>query len=324
MARKLGAVKALDPTGVNTYSLTGRPSKVRAEDFRSPYRPAGTFQDFLESLPAFLQAEDLRAVAAAISQAHREDRVVALGLGAHNLKVGLQPLYRDLMERGLVSSVAMNGAGIVHDFELALAGHTSEDVAAQLGEGRFGMARETGEWLNRIAREGHRRGLGLGEAVGEAIWEDGLPHRDVSLLAAAHRCGVVATVHVALGTDIVHMHPGADGEAIGGASLRDFRRFCSVIQELEGGVYLNIGSAVILPEVFLKALTTVRNLGRDVRHFTTANLDFVRHYRPSVNVVGRPTGGGGRGYHLTGAHELLVPLLFGAVLEDLARGNDPG
>lgn len=323
MARKLSA-EPVDPAGLRTYSVAGRASKVRVQDFRPPYRPAGDFRDFLESLPMFLQAADLRAVAAAIARAHREDRVVALGLGAHNLKVGLQPLYRDLMQRGLVTSVALNGAGIVHDFELALAGHTSEDVSAQLEDGSFGMARETGEWLNRVVRDGHRRGLGLGEAVGEAIWEEGLPHRDASLLAAAHRCGVVATVHVALGTDIVHMHPEADGEAIGGASLRDFLRFCRVVEELEGGVYLNIGSSVILPEVFLKALTLVRNLGRDVRHFTTADLDFLRHYRPTVNVVGRPTGSGGRGYHLTGAHEILVPLLFGIVLEDLAETEKIG
>lgn len=317
MARRLDPAGSVDPSGVHTYPLASRPSKVRAEDFRPPYRPGGSFGAFLASLPAFLQAEDLRAVASAVAQAHREGRVVALGLGAHNIKVGLQPLYADLMERGLVTSLALNGAGIVHDFELAFAGHSSEDVAAQLGDGRFGMARETGQWLNRVVRDGHRLGKGLGEAVGEAIWEEGLPFRERSLLAAAYRCRVVATVHVALGTDIVHMHPEADGEAIGGASLRDFHRFCAVVRELEGGVYLNVGSAVILPEVFLKALTLVRNLGHEVAHFTTANLDFVRHYRPSVNVVGRPTGGGGRGYHLTGPHETLVPLLFAAVLEEL-------
>jgi len=318
MARHLDPEAEVDPGGAHTYPLASRPSKVRAEDFRPPYRPGGSFTDFLASLPAFLQAEDLRALAGAVARAHREDRVVALGLGAHNLKVGLQPLYADLMERGIVTSVAFNGAGIVHDFELAFAGHSSEDVGAQLGDGRFGMARETGQWLNRVVRDGHRRGLGLGQAVGEAIWEEGLPFREKSLLAAAHRHGVVATVHVALGTDIVHMHPEADGEAIGGASLRDFRRFCAVVRDLEGGVYLNVGSAVILPEVFLKALTLVRNLGHEVRHFTTANLDFIRHYRPAANVVGRPTGGGGKGYQLTGPHELLVPLLAACVLEELA------
>ena len=318
MALKLASGSQIDPSSMSTYDLRERPSKVAVSTFRPPFLPGGSFAEFVRSLPAFLQADDLRALASAVAAAHRERRVVALALGAHNLKVGLQPLYGDLMERGMLTSVALNGAGIVHDFELAFAGHTSEDVGAQLGDGRFGMARETGEWLNRVICRGHERGLGLGQAVGEAIWEEGLPHRERSLLAAAYRHGVVATVHVAVGTDTVHMPPQADGEAIGGASLRDFRRFCAVVAELEGGVYLNVGSAVVLPEVFLKALTLVRNLGRDVRHFTTANLDFLRHYRPSVNVVGRPTGTGGKGYSLTGPHELLVPLLFACALEELA------
>ncbi|MBI5441156.1 MAG: hypothetical protein HY900_08090 [Deltaproteobacteria bacterium] len=317
MALRLEPTAALDPSGLSTYDVLERPSKVAVSAFRSPYRPGGSFSDFLASLPAFLQAEDLRELARAVAAAHRAERVVALGLGAHNLKVGLQPLYADLMERGLVTSVAVNGAAIVHDFELAFAGHTSEDVGPQLEGGRFGMARQTAEWLNDVVGRGHRRGLGLGQAVGEAIWEEGLPHREKSLLASAYRHRVVATVHVAIGTDIIHMHPQADGEALGATSLLDFRRFCAVVAELEGGVYLNVGSAVVLPEVFLKALTLVRNLGRDVRHLTTANLDFIRQYRPAVNVVGRPTGGGGRGYQLTGPHELLVPLLFASVLEEL-------
>lgn len=319
MSKKCDGRVEIDPSGVETYSLRDRPSKVAAADFRTPYAPGGSFRDFLDSLPVFLQAEDLRGLASAIARAHREERVVALGLGAHNIKVGLQPLYRDLMERGIVTSVALNGAGIVHDFELAYAGSSSEDVGEQLRGGRFGMARETGEWLNRVIREGHRRKLGIGEAVGEAIWEEGLPHRDKSLLAAAYRNGVVATVHVAVGTDIIHMHPAADGEAIGGASLTDFRRFAAVIRELEGGVYLNVGSAVVLPEVFLKALTLARNLGAEVNRFTTADLDFIRQYRPGVNVVARPTTGGGKGYRLTGPHEILVPLLFAAVLEELGQ-----
>jgi deoxyhypusine synthase len=284
---------------------------------RPPYRPTGSFSEFVSSLPPFLQAEALKSLAGAIARAHREDRVVAIGLGAHNIKVGLQPLYADLMRRGLLTSVALNGAAIVHDFELAFAGHTSEEVSSQLHAGQFGMAQETGEWINQVVRRGHRRGLGIGQAMGEAIWEDGLPYRESSLLAAAYRLGVMATVHVAIGTDIVHMHPGADGEAIGGASLRDFYRFSAIVRELEGGVYLNVGSAVVLPEVFLKALTLVRNLGAEVRCFTTADLDFVRHYRPAANVVGRPTGEGGTGYQLTGPHEILVPLLFACVLEEL-------
>jgi deoxyhypusine synthase len=318
MSRTLDPAARLDGSGARTYSLAGRESKVSAAQFRAPYRPGGGFREFLDSLPGFLQAEDLRSLAAAIAAAHRGDRVVALGLGAHNLKVGLQPLYADLMERGLLSSVALNGAGIVHDFELAFAGHTSEDVGAQLGDGRFGMARETGEWLNRVVRDGDRRGLGIGRAVGEAIWEEGLAHRERSLLAAAYRHGVLATVHVAIGTDIVHMHPGADGAAIGSASLRDFQAFAAMVAQLEGGVFCNVGSAVVLPEVFLKALTLARNVGSEVAHFTTANLDFIRHYRPGANVVARPTGAGGRGFQLTGPHEILVPLLFAAVLEELA------
>lgn len=318
MARRLDPAAALDASGVSTYDVAERPSKVAVSAFRPPYRPGGTLAEFVASLPAFLQADDLREVAAAVAAAHRGDRVVALGLGAHNIKVGLQPLYADLMQRGLLTSVALNGAGIVHDFELAFAGHTSEDVGPQLEGGRFGMARETTEWLNGVTRRAHQRGLGLGRAVGEAIWEEGLRHREKSLLAVAYRHDVVATVHVAVGTDIIHMHPQADGAAIGATSLTDFRRFCAVVAELEGGVYLNVGSAVVLPEVFLKALTLARNLGSDVRHFTTANLDFIRHYRPAMNVVGRPTGGGGKGYQLTGPHEVLVPLLFACVLEELA------
>ena len=318
MSRKLDLDQRLDGSGAHTYPLGSRQSKVNAAQFRAPYAPGGGFRAFLDSLPGFLQAEDLRALAAALVAAHRADRVVALGLGAHNLKVGLQPLYADLMERGLLSSVALNGAGIVHDFELAFAGHTSEDVGAKLGDGSFGMARETGEWLNRVIRDGDRRGLGIGRAVGEAIWEEGLPHREQSLFAAAYRHGVLATVHVAIGTDIVHMHPGADGAAIGAASLRDFQAFSAMVAQLEGGVFLNVGSAVVLPEVFLKALTLARNVGAEVTRFTTANLDFIRHYRPGANVVARPTGAGGRGFHLTGPHEILVPLLFATVLEELA------
>lgn len=317
MARRLAPAGVLDLSAVSTYDLAERSSKVAVSDFRGPFKVGGSFRDFAESLPACLQADELRALARAVVEAHRRDKVVALGLGAHNIKVGLQPLYADLMDRGLVTSIALNGAGIVHDFELAFAGRSSEDVGPQLAAGKFGMARETGEWLNRVIVEGHRRGLGIGQAVGEAIWEEGLPYREMSLLAAAHRFGVVATVHVAVGTDIIHMHPDADGEAIGGGSLRDFHRFCAVVRELEGGVFINVGSAVVLPEVFLKALTLARNLGYDVRHLTTANLDFIQHYRPAVNVVGRPTAGSGKGYSLTGPHEILVPLLFALVLEEL-------
>ncbi len=317
MSRKLDLSAEFDATGVTTYSIEGRESKVSAADFKPPFAAGGSFSNFLESLPSFLQAEELKSLAASIAKAHRDGRVVAFAMGAHNIKVGLQPLYSDLMERGIMSSVALNGAGIIHDFELAFAGHSSEDVGAEIAGGTFGMARETSQWLNSVIKKGNDAGKGLGYAVGEAIWEEGLPHRDKSLLAAAYRNDVLATVHVALGTDIIHMHPDADGEAIGGATLRDFRRFASMVAGLEGGVYLNIGSAVVMPEVFLKALTLVRNLGNRVDKITTADLDFIRHYRPGVNVVGRPTTSGGRGHRLTGPHEILVPLLFAAVLEQL-------
>jgi len=317
MSRKITPPEAVDNSPIQTYKLGSRPSKVAAEDLHRPYSPGGSFVDFLNQLPNFLQANDLRSLAAEIAKAHGEDKVVALGMGAHNIKVGLQPLYVDLMERGIISSIAMNGACIVHDFEMAHSGRTSEDVDDRLSGGRFGMARETGQWLNKIIKRAADKGLGLGQAVGEAIWEENLPNKHVSLLANAYRLGVVATVHVAVGTDVIHMHPEADGAAIGAASMNDFHRFCAVVSELEQGVYLNIGSAVILPEVFLKAVSLVRNKGRDISRFTTADFDFVRHYRPTVNVVRRPTGDGGKGMQFTGPHEILIPLLFAAVLETL-------
>jgi hypothetical protein len=238
------------------------------------------------------------------------------GLGAHVLKVGLSPVLLDLMEKGLVTGLALNGAGIVHDFELAVAGNTSEDVSAGLGSGEFGMARETGEEINRAIVEGDRDGLGLGASVGRYLLQRKPPHLDVSLLAAAARRGLPATVHVAVGTDIVHMHPACDPAALGRATHLDFRLFAAEVARLGGGgVYLNVGSAVMLPEVFLKAVTLARNLGHELADFATANLDFIQSYRPSTNVVERPTRGVGRGYSLTGHHEILVPLLAAALIE---------
>jgi hypothetical protein len=232
------------------------------------------------------------------------------------LKVGLSPLLIDLMEKGLLTGLALNGAGIVHDFELAVAGHTSEDVSAGLGSGEFGMAAETGEEVNRAIVEGDRDGLGLGAAVGRYLVARKPSHLDLSLLAAARRLGLPATVHVAVGTDIVHMHPACDPAALGRATHLDFRLFAAEVARLGGGgVYLNVGSAVMLPEVFLKAVTLARNLGHVLTDFTTANLDFIQSYRPNTNVVERPTRGVGRGYSLTGHHELLVPLLAAALIE---------
>jgi hypothetical protein len=238
-------------------------------------------------------------------------------MGAHPIKVGLSPLVVDLLARGVVSAVALNGACLVHDYELAASGATSEDVAEQLSDGTFGMAEETGRFLNEAAREGAAAGRGLGEAVGRKILAAGLPYGSLSILAAAARLDVPATVHVALGTDIVHMHPAADGAAIGETSLRDFRILAGVATGLEGGAFVNLGSAVILPEVFLKALNLARNTGHVVRDLLTLDMDFQRQYRPLTNVVTRPTRDGGRGIHLTGHHEIMFPLLCAAIAREL-------
>ena len=310
----------IDLTRAVTYPLTQRKSQVAASALGVPWRIGGSIRDFLNSLPRLLAAADLREVTQRIVAAVRAQRPVVLGMGAHPLKVGLSPLIIDLLERGLLSAVAMNGAGIIHDFELAYQGETSEDVAEALRDGSFGMARETGEFLNTAIRAGvAQAGVGIGRAVGEQIRAAGLPYAHLSVLAACARLGVPACVHVALGTDIIHMHPQADGAAIGEGSLRDFHLLASVVARLEGGVFMNLGSAVIIPEVFLKALSLARNLGHTVNTFTTVDLDFMRHYRPAVNVVTRPTQQGGRGFHLTGHHEIVFPLLCAAVREELER-----
>ena len=314
----------LDPRGVRTVALGERLSKVDEQSFARPLEPGASLAAFLDSLPDLLAARDLLAVAAAIADARRQDRPVLLGLGAHVIKVGLSPLIVRLMERGVVTGLCLNGAGAVHDFELALAGRTSEDVGPALDGGMFGMARETGEGLNRAMARCGREEIGLGRAVGEAILAGDFPHKDLSLFAAAARLDIPTTVHVAIGGDIVHMHPQADGAAIGRGSHRDFLIFARLVSELEGGVYINLGSAVILPEVFLKALALARNLGHAVNRFTTVNMDFIQHYRPGVNVVERPVRTGGRGYRLTGHHEIMFPLLAAAILEELGPGPVKG
>ncbi|HFQ90604.1 MAG TPA: hypothetical protein ENK27_11065 [Desulfobulbus sp.] len=305
---------------LHTYSVHDRHSKVSVDDFARPVRPGMRVRDLLASLPAQLAGVDFPELVVHIATSVRNRRPVLLGMGAHVIKVGLNPVLIDLMERGIISAIALNGAGIIHDTEIAMVGRTSEEVADVLGQGAFGAARETGEVLNDAIRRGAADGIGLGEAVGNALLEHNFPHNDQSLLARARELGIPVTVHVAIGTDIIHIHPGADGAAIGSTSHHDFRLFCRLVSELEGGVYLNIGSAVLLPEVFLKALTVVRNLGHQVRHLTTANFDFIRHYRPTTNVVHRPTLEGGRGYNFTGHHELMIPLLAAAVVDELAKG----
>ncbi len=317
--RRRPALAPLDLARVRTVPLGRRPSKVEADALGRPVRAGQTVRAFLAGLPDLLAARDLRAAAAAIARALRRARPVVLGMGAHPIKVGLGPLIVDLIERGRLAAVAMNGACLVHDFEMAWGGRTSEDVGPGLDRGLFGMARETGEFLNRATVEGTAAGLGLGRAVGEAIARARLPFARGSILAAAARAEIPATVHVAIGTDIIHMHPSADGAAIGAGSLLDFRLLASVVTRLAGGVYLNLGSAVVLPEVFVKALNLARNVGHPVRSLTTVDMDFTRHYRPGVNVVSRPTAAGGQGFHLTGHHEIMFPLLWAAVEETLAR-----
>ena len=317
-------IEPLSLEGIQTYPLRSRKSLVRAEDFARPFPPRASFSKFVSSLPNFLAAKDFREIAARIVSARRRRKPVLLGRGAHPLKVGLSPLIIRLLERGVLQGVAMNGAGIIHDFEIAFAGRTSEDVAAEIGSGSFGMAEETGRRLNEAIRKGRERRWGIGYAVGAMIQENRLPYRRLSIAAAGFRLGIPVTVHVAVGTDIIHLHPQASGEAIGEGSHRDFRLFAALISRLRGGVYLNLGSAVILPEVFLKALTLARNLGYPARDFTTVNMDFITHYRPLINVVRRPTLEGGKGFHLTGHHEIMFPLLAAAVQEELGSGKTGG
>jgi hypothetical protein len=304
-----------DLSGVRTYPLKSRKSTAHVADFARVYEKGSGVSAFLASLPSSLAAADFKAVVHAILEARRGDRAIIWGIGAHVLKTGLSAVLVDLMERGFVSALATNGAGVIHDFEIALAGATSEDVDEALGPGQFGMAEETATLLNKAIAEGARDGLGLGQAVGKYLVDRHPQYERYSIAAAASRLGIPLTVHVAMGTDIIHMHPTASGAALGDASLRDFRYFTSSVARLCHGVYLNCGSAVVLPEVFLKAVALARNQGRSLEGLTTVNLDFLRHYRPLTNVVSRPTAGIGRGYSITAHHELMLPLLAAALIE---------
>jgi hypothetical protein len=305
-----------DLSGVRTYPLSSRHSKARAEDFARPVPPGATFKQWFESLPAILGGADVRRVVHALRAARQRDAGIIWGLGAHVIKTGVSPIIIDLMNRGYVSAIAMNGAGLIHDFEVALSGGTSEDVDESLGPGRFGMAEETALLLNEAIARGAAGQRGLGESVSAFLAERNPPHAAHSISVAAHRLGIPLTVHVAIGTDIIHMHPAASGAAIGETSLRDFRYFTSSVARLAGGVYLNCGSAVVLPEVFLKAVALARNQGAALDGLTTVNIDFLRMYRPQTNVVTRPVAGGkGSGIGLVGHHEVLIPLLAAALVE---------
>lgn len=302
-----------DLAGVRTYPLASRPSKVRHDQFARPWDSTSGLHGWIESLPDLLAAADFRAIVGALRTAQAGGRGILWGLGAHVVKAGLGPVIIDLMERGFVSGLALNGAGLIHDFEVALGGATSEDVDGVLGEGRFGMSEETGRQLNEAIAAGASRNLGLGQTVCEHLAASHPHYGRISILCAAARLNVPVTVHVGIGTDIIHMHPAASGEAIGATSLRDFRYFTSFVAKLQDGVYLNCGSAVLLPEVFLKAVSLVRNRGLSLDGLTTVNIDFMRQYRPETNVVRRPVTGIGRGYSITGHHEILIPLLAAAL-----------
>ena len=291
------------------YPLESRSSKVGVADLARPLTD-DSLSAFANSLPRLLASQDLRSLVAAIRRARDKNRAIIWGFGGHVVKVGLGPILIDLMERGFVSALATNGSGMIHDFEIALSGHTSEDVEAQLPSGAFGMARETGQCLNRAIVEGASGEKGIGESIGEFLHQREPEYGQCSLFLQAYRKQLPCTVHVALGTDIVHSHPDASGEAIGKSSLIDFRILARQVSLLaDGGVYLNLGSAVILPEVFLKAVSLVRNAGKSLQGFTTVNLDFIQHYRPTKNVIERPLSGSGKGIALTGHHEIMVPLL---------------
>jgi len=311
------SIKPINLEGVSTYPLTERPSKVHSDMFAKPLDGSENIPGFVAKLPHVLAGDNFRNLVRAILYARSSAKPIVWGMGGHVIKVGLGPVINDLMDSGFITAVAMNGSAAIHDFEVALRGETSEDVDVGIGAGKFGMARETAEYMNTAINGAEGDALGLGEILGRAIatqTRDAFACRDLSVLARAYEKRVPLCVHVAIGADIIHAHPTASGRATGDATHRDFRLFCSIVRELDGGgVYLNVGSAVMLPEVFLKAVSVVRNLGHRLEEFTTANLDFIQHYRPTQNVLKRPTLAGGQAIALTGHHEIMVPLLAAAL-----------
>lgn len=302
---------------IKTYPLSRRKSKVKRGSLAALYKNGDSFKKFLDGLPDILAAGDIKAVVEAVLRARENKRPVVLGMGAHPIKVGLSPVIIDLIERDIITAMAVNGSCMVHDFELSCAGRTSEDVAAALHSGRFGMAKETATHINNAIKKGVHAGHGLGSSLGDLIEGSDYKFKELSIFGAAARKGIPMCVHVALGTDIIHMHPQADGAAIGEGSLRDFRLLCSVVADLAGGVYINLGSAVILPEVFLKAVSVANNLGHRLKDLTTVNMDFIQHYRARENVLRRPTMHQGASYALTGHHEIMFPLIAAAIIEGI-------
>src|SRR2546429_5002990 len=323
------SIQPLSLGAVRTYPLASRKSKVSVRDFAKPSGTNSSLTKCLDSLPDILTGEDLRNLLSAIHIARKQRKAILWGIGGHVIKVGLGPVLIDLMKRGFVSGIAMNGAALIHDFEIALAGNTSEDVEAGIGEGQFGMAEETGQYINEFAKLSHRVRIASGDADGQFLFSGliEVKHADYSVIWAAYMHRIPVTIHLAIGTDIPHMHPAANGAALGDATLHDFRLFCALVEQMHpGGVYLNWGSAVLLPQIFLKAVSVVRNLGVPLRPITTANFDFIQHYRPTQNVVKRPTApsnksgsSGSKGYAITGHHEILFPLVAAALASGWPR-----
>jgi hypothetical protein len=307
----------LDFSRIRTYPLRERENKVHLDQLGRVWRQGGSLAQFIDTLPKILVGNDFRAIVADTVAAARNNKPVIVMMGAHPIKCGLNPIFVDLMKRGVVAAIAFNGAGAIHDFELALVGETSEDVQRGLDDGSFGMIDETGRLMHQAMAAGVKQGIGAGRALGEAIVTGKFPNKDLSILHQGVLSNIPVTVHIAIGTDIIHQHPSADGAVLGESSYLDFQKFAAVVARLQGGVILNIGSAVVMPEVFLKALTIARNLGNKVDEFTTVTFDMIRHYRPTENVVRRPTHLAGRGYYVIGHHELLVPLWAAAVIEHL-------
>lgn len=303
---------------LKTYPISKRKNKVKYQDFAKPPSKGASFSDFYNSLPNILSGTNFRNIVDAIVSARKNKKPIIVMLGSHVIKCGLNPVLIELIKNDIITAIAMNGSGAIHDFEVALIGKTSEDVGDALEDGSFGMAKETALYLNGAIAEAVERDIGAGQAIGQVIGEENLPFKNLSLLYNCVKEDVPATVHIAIGTDIIHQHPSCNGANLGEASLRDFHNFIKVVSELGGGgVILNVGSSVILPEVFLKALNAARNLGRKVKNFTACNFDMISHYRPYHNVVERPVRSGGTGYTIIGQHEILIPLLAQAIIEKI-------
>ena len=309
--------RRIDFSKIKTIPLDTRKCKVSIKDFASPTKKGSSFKSFYDSLPNILAAANFKAVVDSLVTAYKKKRMVIFMMGAHVIKCGLSPIITDLMKRGIVKAVALNGAGIIHDTEVAMIGRTSEDVGEGIIDGSFGMAEETAGFINGAINYGFRNGLGIGEALGGRISKTNFKHKSESILATGYKYNVPVTIHVAIGTDIIHQHPSANGMAIGEGSLLDFKTFVYSVSKLEDGVAVNIGSAVILPEIFLKAVTIARNLNFKIHKFTTANFDMINQYRPHQNVLSRPTSMGGKGYNIIGHHEIMIPLLYRSIIEKI-------